>query len=497
MNLLIGFVILLCLACSEFQAAEAAQDVWTRVIFVALISLMVPGLALFQTLVVTKKIRNSDLGASAHQRKQEKLVHRLSVCHSAVWLAASLAIIWSVRWQDVVRGNWNLDQWPLLDEALILAPVIFSLVASWAIFYEIQTAIKSQQSTASQDNSTAATTKPSNQHKQSRLAFVSIRFRVYFLIVLIPISIAVLAKDISPWIETLAAANQFGIYFLATLSLLAGFPFLLLLIWKNQPIANQDLRSKLLATCGQHKIHVHDIRIWNTQGQVVNALVAGMLPKLRIILLSDALVRHFPKNELLAIVRHEAAHLRLWHLPTRIGFAILPLLALAIDERNPTGVINFLNELMTNLGFVQSSGVGLILAGYLSYLFLGFTWISHQIEHEADIYACQAIRIEPVEKAEDSTIEECPQLAPTNSQFEYAQDVMDALLRLGAFAPDQFEKSSLLHPSVGSRIRLIQDLKSDSEKAELFRRSFSQRRKIVFGALVMVCLMAFIARLTG
>ena len=176
MNLLIGFVILICLVCSEIQTTEVASDLWLRLLTVGLVSLTVPGLALFQTLVVTQRFKNSQLSDA----ERESTLRRLSVCHSAVWLTASLAIIWAVRWQDIVRGNWNLDRWPLLDEILIVAPVLLSLLASWAIFFEIQC-------------STIATPKLFDLARlKSRIEFVSIRFRVYCLMVLIPISIAIL-----------------------------------------------------------------------------------------------------------------------------------------------------------------------------------------------------------------------------------------------------------------------------------------------------------------
>lgn len=465
MNLLIGLVILLCLVCSEIQTAQAATDIWTRVIFVTIITMMVPGLALFQTLVVSRKIRNSELEA----QQQENLLRRLSVCHSAVWLAASLAIIWSVRWQDVVRGNWGLDHWPLVDEFFILAPVVFSLVASWAIFYEIQRTIRGK---SSQDTKFGGSSfRPARKELQSRLSFVAIRFRVYFLLVLIPISIAVLARDVSPWVQSLAWMNQYLVLGFSTLALILGAPFLLLLVWRNKPIADESLKSELSEVCQRHKIHVHDIRIWQTSGQIVNALVCGLIPKFRVILLSDALIQYFPKNELLAIVRHEAAHLRLWHLPTRIGFAILPLLALAIDEQNPYGVIHFLNHSTESLGLVNGSGLAIVLAAYLSYIWFGFSWISHNMEFEADIYAARS----------------------DEGQFEHAQDVIDALLRLAAFSPNQFEKRSMMHPSIAQRIQLVQDIEANPRKAVSFMRAFTHRRRIVLGALTLLAALSLFA----
>ena len=473
MNLLIGLVILLCLACSELQAAEVASDLWTRLIFVALVTMTVPGLALVQTMIASKRIRNTELKFD----QRESMLRRLSVCHSAVWLMASVAIIWAVRWQDVVRGNWNLDQWPVLDEAIILAPIVLSLVASWAIFYEIQHAI------AGTDNSQSTVNPETPKLRQSRSAFVSIRFRVYFLMVLFPVAMAVLAKDVGPWVGTLSTHVQVAIYAAVLLAMTAGFPFLLTWMWRTSRIQNASLKSELLTTCKLHKLHVHDICIWKTDNQIVNALVAGIIPRLRVIMLSDVLVKCFPKHELLAILRHEAGHLRLWHLPTRIGFAVLPLLALAIDERNAHGAIVGIESILTGNGLPGGTGFALILAAYAVYAFFGLSWLSHQIEFEADIYSCQDDR---------DDIKSVASVKTNKISVEYASNMSDALLRLAAVNPERIEKKSLWHPSIGSRIRMIHAIKSDPQHAVAFGKSFARRRRIVFLVLIAVCIVALL-----
>ena len=276
MNLLIGLVILLCLLCSEINTTEEVSDLWTRVIWVAIVSLTVPGLALFQTLVVSRRMRSTEL----EYQQRDAILKRLSVCHSAVWFTASLAIIWAVRWQDVVRGNWNLDQWLLLDEVFILAPVVLSLVASWAIFFDIQLSVQGE-----------SKSRFKFEQLKQRLGFVSIRFRVYFLMILIPISIAVLARDLAPWFDSLSMTECFFVYGVSGIFVMGGFPLLLLLIWKNERVHDESLRDELIATCRHFGIKAARVRVWNTGNQVINAVVAGVLPYLRVILLSDRLVK--------------------------------------------------------------------------------------------------------------------------------------------------------------------------------------------------------------
>ena len=457
MNLLIGAVILLCLLCSEMRAAEAVSDSGLRILLVGFVTLLVPGLALFQTLIVSRRLRNSDLA----EPQSTVMLNRLSVCHSAIWLTASLAIVWAVRWQDVVRGNWQLDRWPLIDEAIIILPIVFSLVASWAIFFDIQQSF---------DNANKSRWSLDNIRK--RVSYVSIRFRIYLLMFLVPLSIAVVSRDIAPWMESLEnwQAVTFGVS--AAFLIMAGFPFLLMLMWKTARIEDKSLRSELLSNCKQQNLFVHDVRIWKTGNRIVNALVAGILPYFRVILITDSLVRLFPRHELLAVLRHEAGHLRLWHLPTRIGFIALPLVALAIDEKNATGFLNSLNHFAVGLGFPNGAGLAMPAAAYVLYLLVCLPWLSHRMEYEADIYACQSLR-----PSQENTID--PALA---------KNVSDALLRLASVMPSQFEKSSMMHPSIQKRLLLVRDITQSPEKAHRFRSSFKRRRRIALAAMAITCL---------
>ena len=462
MNLLIGLVILLCLVCSELHAVEAVNDLSLRLLMVAVVSLTVPGLALFQMLLVSQRLRDQDVP----EVQKQSIIRRLSVCHSAVWLSASLAIIYAVRWQDIVRGNWTLDRWPLLDELFILAPVVLSLVASWAIFYEIQ-------HTSESGRERQRVFDFNNLRK--RIGFVSIRIRVYFLMVLIPISLAVLARDIAPWTNNLSPVASTIFYSISGLIVIAGFPFLLLLIWKNERVGDVSLRQELVGLCKHHRLYVYDVRIWKTGHRIVNALVAGIIPGFRVILLSDSLVKLFPKNELLAVVRHESGHLRLWHLPLRISFIVLPLIALTIDEANPVGFLSGIESLTAQLNLPSGSGLVLVAVTYTLYLLVNLTWLSHQMEFEADIFACQ------FDSNPDGS-------ATTDSQC--AGDMCDALLRLASITPNQFDRQTLMHPSIEARILLIKEIQDSPEKAERFRTSFARRRRIVLAILVAICVFA-------
>ena len=57
---------------------------------------------------------------------------RLKRVHIMLWLAVVGGILWCLGWIQLVRFNWRLDRSFLLDELLILTPVLLPLLFSWA-----------------------------------------------------------------------------------------------------------------------------------------------------------------------------------------------------------------------------------------------------------------------------------------------------------------------------------------------------------------------------
>lgn len=487
MHLLIGFVVLLCLVCSELQTAQVATDLGWRIVAVALFGVSVPGVAFFQSLLIYEQTNTDD-----EEARREQFMRRLSVSTLIIWGLASFAIVWFARWHDVVRGNWNLDRFPLVDEALILLPVLGSLIASWFVIHDIQhrldqpsvdepTAIDERSVVAARPakprTSNGSAAAPSGSFWRSRLEFVAIRIRVYLLLILIPLTIAILGRDLAPWLGQFADWQAASIGTAACLLIAAGFPTLLMWLWRTGEVGDPALRAELARECQQQGLNVAGVKIWRTGSQIVNALVVGMLPNCRYILLSDLLVERFTQREVLAVVRHEAGHVNLYHLPIRIGFTLLPLAALVIDESKPVGLTQQLEQASIAAGLPVGSAVLMLGLCYLGYVLLALSWLSQKMESEADIYACR------VDKSQEEPT------AQANICSTQVDAMVDALLRVAAFAPSQLERRTLFHPSLMDRIMLLKSVQRDPELAEKFQSAFVRRRRIslfILSALVAV-----------
>ena len=462
MNLVIAIVIVLCLVTCEFSSPEPVQDVWTHVWAMMITALIVPGLAAFQTFVVTRRIRTFEMDYETCQT----IIKRLSIAHSAVWLAASLAIVCATEWQNVVRDNWQLDRWPLIDEAVIVMPILLSLVASWAIFFEIHRTFHARSSPATANSTDKAQTASravrffTRLVDSKRLRYVSIRFRVYCGLVLIPVGVMVFIRDLQiPW-DSLNGMQSVATLVLLLLTMLAISPFLLMMVWRNSQIPDTELRQTLAEDCQTHRLRIFGLRVWKTNGQVLNAMVAGVIPWLRVILISDKLVKQFSQHEIRAVLRHEAGHIRQRHVLIRMGFVALPLLMLVSFEFSSLKLLSQIQSI-GSVNWPTIGGVIAIVCAALvivAYFATVLPWLSRRMEHEADLYA-SAIdqRIEPTQLT----------------------GMIDALIRFAAHAPEQLNRRSWMHPSLQQRIDVLTYAASNPETFVEFRRSFRHQQAVV------------------
>lgn len=445
MNLLVALVIVLCLVCSEFQQGSPTQDLSIRLCLIGLTTCLVPGLAIFQTFFVTRE------GTPIEPQAREGVIQRLTACHTAVWFAASLAIIVSLRWHEVVRNNWGLGDLILIDELLILTPVILSMLASWAVFYEIDNRWREPPKSSRDSLVCDLDAKP-----HSRWQFVTLRFQLQIVAVLVPLAVAITFRDTR---DLLSTANRSTVI-AACMAMMGGGwlvgALLMRLVWSSKPVA-PEISRKMSGELEARGVRVGSIRNWQTGSQIINACVMGLTRFDRRVLLSDRLLQEFPEKEILAVVRHEAGHVSLRHARHRILFCLAPIAALVLAGLLTNGSPLFVEALTERIGVPAVWGFVVFVVLLLAYLRVVLPWLSHMMEYEADLYASCEV---------------------TGDRSDYkltfserkAGEMSEALLRLAAYHLSQFERGTLFHPSIRSRVESLASLPADFCAASTFRR---------------------------
>ena len=129
---------------------------------------------------------------------------------------------------------------------------------------------------------------------------------------------------IGPWLlgNFGQAANIAGTSLMA-LALAALLPWLLIKLWGAQPLTNPLLRAELEAECQRSGVRVTNIMHWPTSGgRMYNAMVLGVLPRMRYVLFTEDLLRDFTTEERTAVLGHELGHARYHHLWIYLMFAL-------------------------------------------------------------------------------------------------------------------------------------------------------------------------------
>jgi Zn-dependent protease with chaperone function len=334
-----------------------------------------------------------------------------------------------------------------LDGLVWFMPLVASLLLCWWGLF------------AAQRRSGNQTGRWSRQDICEALEFVGIRAAVYLIPTLVPLAMVMAAQALarSPWVRG-APWGASAIYGGVLICFLACMPWVLAVSWRTRRLPPSPLRLALEnLTPGDRPFR--DVRIWPTGHQMTNALVIGAIPRLRLLVLTDRLVRLMDASELVAVVRHELGHIRRHHLTTRLLFLLLPIAAsssFVLIGSTEFGADSRVGE----LDLARTSEVWVAIgAVYAIYAFAALGWLSRAMEHDADLFACRADLKRGSRLSPDATQEYC-----------------GALTKLCADSGGDSGRSDWLHPSLRSRIDLLQSCLADGSRVASFEREFARRK---------------------
>lgn len=255
-------------------------------------------------------------------------------------------------------------------ELLLLAPFLAALVLSWACFYDAERALHAPGGEAGSF--------------WGRWAYVGFHVRHNLALVLIPLSLLLAEKALhrlfpdvdKEWEQALTLTGAvFG------LGVFVCMPWILRLVLGLRPLPDCPLRDRLKATARRLNFRCSNILMWNTRGGVANAMVAGVLPIPRYVLLTDRLVADLTPDEVEAVFGHEIGHVKHRHMALYLGFLLLSLAVL-------WGGMSLLLPTALKPDYLAA----LPLVGVLgAYIFVVFGFLSRRCERQADIYGCRAV----------------------------------------------------------------------------------------------------------
>lgn len=454
MQLAILAAVLVAIASIGGDDSPVAGLAW-RLLVVASAALVAPLAALVGTQKLAFAIADDD--------ESDRAISRLQSALAGLWLVAVGTILLIAQWPRIVRNNWGLGQWPLIDELMILLPVIAPLLLVWAALFRLERAAYIAACMARQ-------VVPSPPNLGSYL-WLNVRHQL--ALVLLP-PLAVVGT-----FETLESLNVAPVrlaaawWFMLPLAgmMLVLMPVAVRRIWKTTPLMGA-LRTALDDVCRRRRCRLRDILIWQTDGTMANAAVIGISRWLRYMLLSDVLVSRLSDDEIAAVVRHELAHLRRWHLPLRLAVLVLPVAWwLALTAAWPAAGETMQILLDTCGVSAHALSAFAIPLGMLIYAVVALGWYSRLLEHDADLDACLT---------DEGTIDR-------RLMNHFAR----ALWTLCGRGHESW-LTQWLHPPVGARLQFVRRVVDDPGYAASFRRrlaAITAAIALLFaGALVIAAL---------
>jgi STE24 endopeptidase len=100
----------------------------------------------------------------------------------------------------------------------------------------------------------------------------------------------------------------------AAIIVFVGAPMLVARIWKTSSLESGELRRELEQMCRDMKVKFRDILVWHSGGVLANAGAMGVIPRVRYLLISDAVLERMSPSEIRAIFGHELGHIRNHHI---------------------------------------------------------------------------------------------------------------------------------------------------------------------------------------
>ena len=181
--------------------------------------------------------------------------------------------------------------------------------------------------------------------------------------------------------------------------LVLAFPPLVRSLWGCTPLPPGPLRDRVLAFCRAQGFY-SEIYTWPLfEGQVLTAGVMGIVPKLRYLMVTPALVEILSEDELDSVLAHEIGHVKHLHLVLYIAlFLGFSLFAGAVAKPLPHLILSsdLFYDMLPRLPFAPENLLGLLVTVPLLLLLLlyfrfVFGYFIRNFERQADAFVFRAL----------------------------------------------------------------------------------------------------------
>lgn len=228
--------------------------------------------------------------------------------------------------------------------------------------------------------------------------YLWLNVRMQLLLTATPVFAALFVSDVSSVILQsfgLSAGPAWSLMmFLITLGVVFVLsPWLLTRVLDAERMPDTPLRRRLEALAARLNVRCRDVLIWRTGYGIGNAMVIGLVPRIRYILLTDLLLESLSDRQIEAVFAHEVGHIRHRHIAWYLVMIGAFLLVLAGPA---TWIMHWIQTQTHWSEEATSLIVGIPL--FTAFLVI-FGYISRLFERQADAFAARILQASEFEPA--------------------------------------------------------------------------------------------------
>ncbi len=423
--------------------------------------------------------------------------HRTTFLLRVAVLGGFTAAVFLTHWPQWFRLGRSIPALQIAGDLIVLVPFLAGQIAVWWAAFSFESALHAEP--APSTFGVAAT----SERGWNLRRYFDFQLRHHLLVVAVPlVLILFFANVIRGYEEELSESTGWIWTADALLGLVAGCvfllaPMLLRHIWRTQPLEPGPLRSQLQELCQRIGLRCRDILVWNSDGMMINAAVMGLAPRVRYVMLSDALLDTMNTQQIEAVFGHEAGHVRHRHIQYFLLFAFVGWLVVAgLMELLARGAGVGNSASGTSSLLIPAAGVG---ASVLVWG-VGFGWLSRKFERQADMFGAQCAMPDAgactmpcsVHLDRSGTADDRVSIAQDRVCMTGASVFASALDRVAVLNGIPHEERSWRHSSIGSRIRFLMAMAADPGLAGRFSRGVRRtKRALAFAAVLGAALAGY------
>lgn len=313
-----------------------------------------------------------------------RLRHILFFLNLGLVAVAVLGLGWGAAVRDLaaVRPDRGWDRAPPGIELLVPLPYFLILFGCWLIYYDAERALYR-----------TAVPAPAAAFG-SRLGYFARNLGRIALMVGLPLGLFVTQQSLARVDSDVVKENWYRAASVAVVPVLILFmPLVIKPLLGLRTLPAGPTRDRLQTVARRLHFRCTDFLLWPTHGSAANAMIVGLLPRVRYIIFTDRILDEMPPDELEAVLGHEIGHAKHGHIWYYALFLILSMAALAagllllgdaVEAWVSKEQAARLKEYVQWLALVPVA----VMAGYI---FLVFGFLSRRCERQADVYGCRAV----------------------------------------------------------------------------------------------------------